>query len=56
MWRTCSPGKIRGAYFSLCASTQIKIHTSHLGLLQRRHIQREQKQRLGKPKKSFVDE
>ena len=32
MCRTFSPYKIRGEYFSLCASTQIKISASHLCL------------------------
>ncbi len=33
MCRTYSPYKIQGDYFSLCASTQIKISTSNLRLL-----------------------
>lgn len=51
MCLTFSPYKLKGIYFSLGASTQIKIPTFHLGLLQRHHILREQKHRLFKPKK-----
>ena len=49
-----SPYKMRGGYFSSCASTRTKISTSHLGLLQRPHILREQKHRLFKPKKQIL--
>jgi len=46
MCRTCSPFTMEGIYFSLCASTQIKISTFHLRLLQSHHILCEQKPRL----------
>ena len=51
MGRTISPYKIQGNYFSLWASSQIKISPLHLCLLQSHHILREQKHRLFKPKK-----
>jgi hypothetical protein len=43
MRRTYSPYKLKDIYFSLGASTQIKIPTFQLGLLQRHHILSEQK-------------
>ena len=51
MCRTNCPCKIQGNYFSLWASSQIKMSTSLLCLLQSHHILREQKHRLFKPKK-----
>ena len=48
MYRTYSPYKMSGIYFSLCASPQIKISTSHLCLLQSHHILREQIHRYAK--------
>ena len=46
MCRTFSPYKIRGEYFSLCASTQIKISASHLCLFRDITYWSEQKHRL----------
>ena len=46
MCRTFSPYKMKGIYFSLCASTQIKIYPFHLCLFQSHHILREQKHRF----------
>ncbi len=43
MCRAFQPFTMQGIYFSLCASTQIKISPFHLSLLQSHHIPREQK-------------
>ena len=45
---TFQPFMMQGIYFSLCASTQIKIHPFHLCLLQSHYIQSEQKHRFAK--------
>jgi len=45
MCRTYSPYKLKAIYFSLGASTQKKIATFQLSLLQRHHILSEQKHR-----------
>ena len=48
MYRAFQPFAMQGIYFSLCASTQIKIYSFHLCLLQSHHILREQKPRFAK--------
>ena len=48
MCRAFQPFTMQGIYFSLCASTQIKIHPFHLCLLQSHYIQSEQKHRFAK--------
>jgi len=55
MCRAFQPFTMQGIYFSLCASTQIKISPFHLRLLQSRHIPREKNPCL-RQEKQFIND